>query len=76
VIPGPTRTESTFRVHVTKARLQQVFDLLTGLSGTLVGVVGSATRQSTVQIGYLSLDEIPENLPDDYIVTLTLRGVT
>lgn len=76
VIPGLTRTESTFRVHITKARLQQVFDLLARLSGRLVGAVGSPSRQSTVQLGYLSLDEIPEDLPDDYIATLTLRGVT
>lgn len=75
-IPGPTRTESTYRVHISKARMQQVFDYLARLSGTVVGAVGSPTRQSTVQIGFLSLEEIPEDLPDDYIATLTLRGVT
>jgi hypothetical protein len=76
VIPAPTRVESTYAVHITKARMQQVYDLLNNLSGQVVGAIGSETRQTTIQIGFLSIDEIPENLPDDYIATLTLRGVT
>lgn len=75
VVRGPTRVETTYRVHVTKARMAAVFDLLSRLSGTVVGAIGTASRQTTVQIGFLGLDEIPEEQPDDYIVTLTLRGV-
>lgn len=75
VIKGPTRIETAYRVHITKARMASVFDLLARLSGEIVGAVGSTSRQTTVQLGFLSLDEIPEDLPDDYIVTLTLRGV-
>jgi hypothetical protein len=76
VIPAPTRVETTYAVHITKPRMQQVYDLLADLSGQVVGAVGSPNRQSTIQLGFLSLDEIPENLPNDYIATLTLRGVT
>lgn len=76
VIRGPTRVETAYRVHITKARMAAAFDLLTKLSGQLVGAVGSASRQTTIQVGFLSIDEIPEDLPDDYIVTLTLRGVS
>lgn len=75
VIPGPTRMETNYRVHITKPRMQQVYDLLARLSGQLVGAIGSETRQTTIQLGFLSIDEIPEDLPDDYIATFTLRGV-
>jgi hypothetical protein len=75
VIPGPTRSEVNYRVHITKARMQQVYDIIARLSGQLVGAIGAETRQTTIQLGFLSIDEIPEDLPDDYIATLTLRGV-
>lgn len=75
VIPGPTRSEVNYRVHITKARMQQVYDIIARLSGQLVGAIGSETRQTTIQLGFLSIDEIPEDLPDDYIATFTLRGV-
>jgi hypothetical protein len=67
--------ETTYKVHITKPRMQQVYDLLARLSGQLVGAIGSETRQTTIQLGFLSIDEIPEDLPDDYIATFTLRGV-
>jgi hypothetical protein len=76
VIPAPTRVETTYAVHITKPRMQQVYDLLSNLSGQVVGAIGSENRQTTIQIGFLSIDEIPEDLPNDYIATLTLRGVT
>jgi hypothetical protein len=75
VVPGPTRMETNYRVHITKPRMQQVYDLLARLSGQLVGAIGAENRQTTIQLGFLSIDEIPEDLPDDYIATFTLRGV-
>lgn len=75
VIPAPTRVETTYAVHITKARMQAAYDLLESLSGQVVGAIGSADRQTTIQLGFLSLEEIPEDLPSDYIATLTLRGV-
>lgn len=75
VIPAPTRIEATYAVHITKARMQEAYDLLANLSGEVVGAVGNPNRQTTIQLGFLSIEEIPEDLPDDYIATLTLRGV-
>lgn len=75
VVAAPTRVETTYAVHITKARMQSAYDLLAGLSGQVVGAIGSPNRQTTIQLGFLSIEEIPEDLPDDYITTLTLRGV-
>lgn len=75
VIPAPTRVETNYAVHITKERMQAAYDLLSDLSGKLVGAIGSPSRQTTIQLGFLSLEEIPEDLPNDYIATLTLRGV-
>jgi len=75
VVPAPTRVETTYKVHITKDRMQAAYDLLAKLSGQVVGAIGSPNRQTTIQTGFLSLDEIPEDLPNDYITTLTLRGV-
>ena len=75
VIPAPTRVETNYAVHITKERMQAAYDLLAGLSGEVVGAIGSPDRQTTIQLGFLSIEEIPEDLPNDYIATLTLRGV-
>lgn len=74
-ILGPTANIMTYRVHTVGAAFPTVKDFLDRLAGTVVGAVGSETRPSTIQLGYLGTIQWDENLPSDYIYDLKLDGV-
>lgn len=74
-VKGPTRNIMDYAVHIPRIAFSTVKGQLDELAGDIVGAIGSASRQSTVQVGVLGAISWPEDLPDDYIFKFRLDGV-
>ena len=75
-IKGPTRNVMRYRVHIPAISFPNIKDSMDRLAGDIVAAIGSENRQTTIQVGILGTIRWQENMPNDYIATFQVDGVT